>query len=70
MGRGKGLEPLKTTRRELKDYTYYLTEQGAIYSTLKLNFAHINAFFDYLEAEELIESKSRSKFPEASYPVV
>lgn len=56
------LDPLKTTRRELKEYTYYLTEQGVIHATLKLNFAHINAFFDYLEAEELIESNPVPNF--------
>ena len=52
----RDLDPLKTTRKDLKDYTYYLTELGVIFSTLKLNFIRINAFFDYLEAEELIES--------------
>jgi len=49
-------DPRETGKRDLKEYLYLLTEKGLIHATQEAKFAHINAFFDYLEEEELIES--------------
>jgi integrase/recombinase XerD len=51
----QGLDPLKMGKKELKKYLYHLTDKGSVFSTLEITFAHLNAFYDYLEEENLIE---------------
>ena len=51
----QGLDPLKIGKKELKNYLYHLTNNGAVFATLEITFAHLNAFYDFLEEEELIE---------------
>lgn len=52
----QGLDPLKIGKKELKNYLYHLTSKGAAFATLEINFAHLNAFYDFLEEEELTKS--------------
>jgi integrase/recombinase XerD len=52
----RDIDPLKIGKKELKEYLYYLTEDtGLIHKTLESRFARLNAFYDYLEEEELID---------------
>jgi len=54
---------LKVGKKELKDYLHHLTvEKGLIYKTVARDFAGLNAFYGYLEEDELIEKNPIPQF--------